>query len=485
MQITPANTGSASPKRLLIIGGGVAGKEVGTYLGHNAHEPIEIIEIEREAQRAFGGYAFQGFPASESTNLAMRKMYLGDDPSEILRWLRDPACRAEWPIEHQSRELDPDQPFPRVLMKHYVEWRRRQVRNPYASYQSLTGEAVRVSMTGTGGIRVHLEDGRSIEGDRLVLATGSPSVKVPAYLAPVAHHPRVIVDPLIRDGHERRAQIPHTARVLVLGTGLTGDEQAKILLELGLTDITMISREGRRHYTYPKQQHNKMLKLSVCPTLPWDAPTAEAFNASLEAFYAPYLNEGYSPEDILEAIRPWWGEIRERLGGSAQVAELLFRFKRPLATHSIGTSWEVGEVVRAAEARGELRVIGASIREVVEEGQALRVYYTPMNEGGAETSERFDYIINAVGRNIIQHRVWENLLKDGYAIKHAGIGVQVDERGALVDVSGYASPAIFAVGMARSGDHALRRGYLGNTAFNVPQVRSHCYETARAVLEGL
>ena len=36
-------------QRIIIVGGGVAGSEAGTYLGQNAQTPVEIIETNLEA----------------------------------------------------------------------------------------------------------------------------------------------------------------------------------------------------------------------------------------------------------------------------------------------------------------------------------------------------------------------------------------------------------------------------------------------------
>ncbi len=472
-------------KRIIIVGGGVAGKEAGTYLGQHTRVPLEILEIEREPSREFGGYGFQSFPESESTNLALRKMYLGDTPDEILSWATNPDNRTSWPLEFQKKTFHPDQPFPRILIKYYVTWRRSRVTNPLVTYQSITGEAIAVSNIDDAYIQVSLSDGRIFQADQLLLATGSPSIKVPAYLQPVAQDPRVIIDPLVINGHRRRALIPKNARVLVLGTGLTGDEQAKILLERGLTSVTMLSREGRRHYAYPLYQKNKPLAFTACPELFFGETTTEQFNNSLDAFYAPYIEQGYSPEDIIEALRPWWSSIREGLGGWEKAADALYRFKRPLATHSIGTSWEVSEVIRIAEQRGHLQIVRASIRSIESTGETLTVNYANTSDGTTRGPESYDFIINAVGRNIIQHPLWNQLLHDGLASKHPGIGVRVNEFGQLIDPKNTVSPRISVIGMARSGDHALRRGYLGNTAFNVPQIRRHCYETTKALLERL
>ena len=41
--------------KIIIVGSGVAGAEAGTYLGHRARQPLEIVEIECEPTRRFGG----------------------------------------------------------------------------------------------------------------------------------------------------------------------------------------------------------------------------------------------------------------------------------------------------------------------------------------------------------------------------------------------------------------------------------------------
>ena len=57
--------------KIVIVGSGVAGSEVGTYLGQRARKPLEIVEIECEPTRRFGGWGFQRFPGTETTNLAV------------------------------------------------------------------------------------------------------------------------------------------------------------------------------------------------------------------------------------------------------------------------------------------------------------------------------------------------------------------------------------------------------------------------------
>ena len=71
-------------QKIIVVGGGVAGSEIGTLIGQRANKAIEIIEIESDSGRKFGGWGFQSFPESERTNLALRKMYLSEDPQEII-----------------------------------------------------------------------------------------------------------------------------------------------------------------------------------------------------------------------------------------------------------------------------------------------------------------------------------------------------------------------------------------------------------------
>jgi uncharacterized NAD(P)/FAD-binding protein YdhS len=469
-------------KTVIIVGGGVAGSEVGTYLGHTSTIPLRIVEIEREPTRQFGGWGFQSFPATETTNLAMRKMYLGNDPEEIHNWAREfiAANRAEF----GELAVHRDRPFPRVLMREYVRWRRSKIDNDLVHYDSVFGEAMRVGIGENPCISVELADGRVLKGDRVVMASGSISVKVPDYLRHLAEHPNVIIDPLIPSGHERRGQIPPEARVLILGTGLTGEEQVNVLLKSGHTNLTLLSRGGLRHYGYPRDQRNVPLTLVDPPTFLL-ADTAEEFHEHLTEFFAGYLSGGHSQEDIWAAVRPHWEKMRADLGGCVKAADRIRNFRRVLATNSIGTSWEVSENLGTALNRGDLAVERGYISRIDEGASGFTVHYSDMDGGLSTHNEVYDYIINAVGRNIIRHPLWDHMFEDGLAKKHAGIGVQVSETGQLIDAAGVPSNLIWVVGMPRAGDHALRRGYLGNTAFNVPQVRSHVYDTAGAMLDGM
>ena len=452
--------------RVIIVGSGVAGAEAATFLGLEAKSPIELIEIEAEPTRRFGGWGFQPFPG-ESTNLAMRKMFLGEDPEDIFRFAHS------FQDEHPSFQFDANETFPRAIMQEYVRWRRSKVANPLTKYTQIVGEAMKVVLG--EDITVLLKDGTEVQADRLVMASGSISVKIPPYLNPFLEDSRVIIDPLCKEGHEARTKIKPNDSVLVLGTGLTGEEQANVLLKSGRKRITLFSRGGLRHFPYPKQQSNIPLVLEEPPMF-LHAETPEEFDSQMNEFFGHHLNNGHSPEDIFAAIRPFWDQMRKDLGGCLKAAERIRTFKRELAVNSIGVPWEVSENLRNAEAEGMVAVIHGDLNTISKRGEQFEVVF---NE---DRHHMFDWVINAVGRNIIRHPIWDQLLEDGIAKKHAGIGVMVSETGRLLDAEGVESDRIWVVGMARAGDHALRHGYLGNTAFNVPQVRSHLYKTMRDLL---
>lgn len=468
--------------QIIIVGSGVAGAEAGTCLGHRARQPLDIVELECEPMRRFGGWGFQRFPGTETTNLALRKMYLGREPEEILRWIEDPRERAKWPAALRDRRFSPDRPVPRGLIQRYVAWRRSQVKNPLVTYRQVTGEAMRVRLEGDDKVSVTLRSGEDITADRVVMASGSIAVKVPAYLEELRGHERVILDPLTLEGHRRRQAIPLGSRVLILGTGLTGEEQAHLLYERGHTALTLLSRGGHRHFAYRQDQTNAPLVLNAPPDFLL-AETAEEFDESLAGFFDHLTGKGHSHEDILAAIRPYWGEVRRQLGGCYLAADKLRRFRRSLAVNSIGSTFEVSAALERAESEGVLEVMRGRIETITNDDGAFLVRYRETAEESAPLSEiRVDTIINAVGRTIIRHPIWEGLLADGLAAKHAGIGVRVSEEGQMVDALGQASERIWVVGMARAGDHALRHGFLGNSAFNVPQVRAHLYDTVDAML---
>ena len=472
--------------RIVIVGSGVAGSEMGTYLGQQAHVPIEVIEIEPEPTRRFGGWGFQDFPGGVTTNLAMWKMYLGQDKQEILRWAADPVAREQWPQELRGVELHPDKPFPRGLMRAYVRWRRGQVSNPRVTYTPITGEAMKVSLV-DGRVAVTLASGEIVEADRLVMASGSISVKVPDYLKKFSGHPNVILDPLTRQDHERRMAIPTNARVLILGVGLTGEEQAIVLLDRGLHDLTLYSRNGKRHYAYPEYQEPSEPLVITDPPDFLMAETPEEFDEQFHHFCQRYEARGYTLETILTAVQKNdWDGVRARLGGCLKAAERVRRFRRDLAVNSIGTTHEVSQVLNAAIAAGYLYQFSGHIESITWVDGAFQVISQTSDQEPRTETRTFDWIVNGVGRNIIQHPIWEDLLTTGHAKKHAHIGVRVDEDGRMVSgIDSRASNLLWVVGMARAGDHALRHGYLGNLAFNVPQVRAHVYTTAQALLDSL
>ena len=471
-------------QKIIIVGGGVAGSEVGTLLGQRTKQHVEIISIEASPARQFGGWGFQSFPETENTNLALRKMYLSGDKEEILDWASNPNNRATWPEKYKDIKLNPDKIFPRALVREYVKWRRDQVKSNYVSYTSIAGEAMRVDIDKQKQkVRVTLKSGEVITGDRLVLASGSIAVKIPDYLQAFENHDHVIADPLIIEGHEARARIPLGSKVLILGTGLTGSEQAKILLDAGHEDLTLFSREGKLHYHYPLLQENKPLFLAERPGF-LIAETAEEFEAGFIELYRQYRKKGHSPEDILASIRPHWDRVRGELGGCLKAIEKLTPHKRLLAVNSIGLSAEVSAILENAIEKGYLSQKKGEIKNVSEKDGKFLVDLGGDNRTEPETIT-VDYIINGIGRTIVRHPLWENLLRDGHANKHASIGVQVSERGQMMDANGAYSNLVYVVGMARAGDHAYRHGFLGNTAFNVPQIRFHCGGTVDAILESL
>ncbi len=462
-------------EKVIVVGGGVAGSEVGTYLGQNTEKPLQIVTIENEPNREFGGWAFQSFPPGVSTNLALRKMYLGRDPEDIFRWSEELTKNGGLP---EDFTFDPNKPVPRVLIQQYVKWRREQVENALAHYTAVTGEAVKVTPTNEG-VSVTLKSGETIDGDHLVMASGSISVKVLPFLEHLQCHERVIIDPLTLEGHEKREKIGTNARVLIVGMGLTGEEQAQQLLNKGLTNLTLLSRNKFRHFVYGEEQANKPLVLEGPPDF-FRAETDEEFTAQHRAFFDGYVAQGHSPEDIIAAIRPFWEQIRRKfMGGCERAARRLDLLQRPMAIYSIGTSFEISEQLNAAEQSGQLRLAKGHIASIEDRGE----FFVVTLQDGSQME--CDHVINAVGRNIIRHPIWETLLEEGIALKHAGIGVQVNERGQMLNAQRAPWSNIWVVGMARAGDHSLRHGYLGNTAFNVPQVRAHVYDTMDALLESI
>ena len=164
--------------------------------------------------------------------------------------------------------------------------------------------------------------------------------------------------------------------------------------------------------------------------------------------------KGYSHEDIFEAIKLSWKKIIENLN-QIEITSKLFQFRRILAVNSIGVSHDSAKLNNEASDKGYFTVKHGCITNItLTNNDAFEVHYD-------DKIEQYDYIINAIGRNIIQHPLWYNLFKDGLAQKHLIIGVNVNEHGQLIDKNG-TDLIVFMFWMARSGDSYAASSILGN-----------------------
>jgi uncharacterized NAD(P)/FAD-binding protein YdhS len=112
------------------------------------------------------------------------------------------------------------------------------------------------------------------------------------------------------------------------------------------------------------------------------------------------------------------------------------------------------------------------------EADGARVVYRP-RRGTGETVLHVDKVINCTGPNMISRLTSDSLIGSLFGSGLArtdplGMGLDVDERGALIDAAGGVKENLFALG-------PLRKGRLWETTA-VPEIRCQAAELAEHLL---
>jgi len=162
------NSYSSSP-RIAIIGGGFSGVMTLVNLLRLSSDPINLILVHQEGLIG-RGIAYGTRRPEHVLNAAARNLSaFPDQPDHLLHWL---GTRSEFETFPES-ELR-QRFIPRMIYGDYVKsiLHFHLSADSEASTDFVQGTAVDIEKTDLGAV-IHLEDGRRIMADRVVLATGN------------------------------------------------------------------------------------------------------------------------------------------------------------------------------------------------------------------------------------------------------------------------------------------------------------------------
>jgi uncharacterized NAD(P)/FAD-binding protein YdhS len=270
---------------------------------------------------------------------------------------------------------------------------------------------------------VHMACGWAHEADVVVLAVGNPPPRRVTQYEVLGR--RYIPDPWSPD---LLNSLSDTDRVLLIGTGLTMvDVAAQINATHPRTRMVAMSRHGLLPTPHVRR-----------PLRPLDSfqPATSSLSGLLRDVRRRVVEVeelGGNWRDVVDSIRPFADELWHRLDPQARE-----RFVRHVARR-----WEVLRHRMAPE-------MADLTSDLIESGtlQIARV--------GEVDVSGFSRVVNCSGPAPVCTPGW-NAVIDRLAARgllranELGLGLDVDDRGRVVDVSGRATPGLFAMGAARRG----------------------------------
>ncbi len=400
-------------RKAAIIGGGFSGAMLAVRL---AEQGIASALIDRGGR--FGpGLAYSTSLDAHVLNVRANRMSAVDGrPDDFVRWLE---------INHPDR-ADPEGFAPRRLYGLYLQDRLAAAEAAHPGrIERLTGEAVAVE-----GGAVRLADGRRVEADAVVLASGNPAPTVAG-----GRGGRVVADPWATGALD---SIGAEDDVVILGTGLTMIDMALGLLDRGWRGrATALSRRGlaprahAAHHDAPVPPPPGLTAGPVSGRLAEGRRLAEegGWRGVMEGL-RPITAELWAAADpgvrgrLLRHLRPWWDVHRHRIPAG------------------------VAGTMGALQAAGRLTLVAGRVREVRETADGVEVIWTPRH-GDAHRRSTGGWLVDCTGpgHDPIAQPLTASLIAAGRARMDAlGLGLDLDDTGRARDRDGAADPRLFVLG---------------------------------------
>ena len=447
---------NSGPFSIAIIGAGFSGALLAVQLLRRCREDDRVYLIEKRA--GFGrGLAYSTSNVNHLLNVRAGNMSaFPDQPDHFVEWLRRRAVEAE------TSDAMPDAGsfVSRRLYGTYVRsllcdelWQGGKGRNLFL----VPDQAVALNAE-PGGVFLTVAGGRCYRVDMVVLAAGN--------LPPDESRGAYFGDPWHPDA---TAGIGRDDKVLLIGSGLTMVDTVQTLLEAGHRgSIRALSRRGLVPHVH-------------VPTNPLAISTFDLPRTTSVARLARWLRarvaaaeaEGRTWRDVIDGLRPHLQDLWRRL--SVEERRRFLRHLRPwwdIHRHRMAPS--VAAMLNAAIDRGQLVIERGRVVEIAPEEAAVTVRWRRRGASDVETMQ-VARAINCAGPETNYAACNDPLIRDLLARRFArpdplGLGLEVNEQGALLNQEGVPSRRLFALG-------PVTRGSFWEIVA-VPDIRQQCARLA-------
>jgi uncharacterized NAD(P)/FAD-binding protein YdhS len=436
----PAKWGSKpkhgrSPATIAIIGGGFTGATLAAQWLRHGRESVSVVLID-PSDCPGRGVAYGTQCGWHLLNIVARDMSaLDDDPEHFLRWAR----------ANYDSGAGPESFLPRRVYGQYIAGLLRETARLHRGrFFFKHDEAVSVEAVEPGGV-VHLRRGERVGADKIVLALGNFPPSDPNLPGRTAQGVRYIPYAWSAVALEGIAQ---DREVLVLGSGLTAIDQVLALSarEFGGT-VHLLSRHGLL-----PQPHQS--------AAPWprfwneDSPrTACGLLRLVRQQVRLAHRSGGDWRGVIEALRPCTSRMWQSL--PAIEKRRFLRHLRPFwEIHRHRVAPEIDRLITYQLRSGQTQIHAGRIIRYEEGPYGVAVTYRERRTG--DHRQLFvDRVINCTGAETDCRKLnplLKQLLKEGLIRTDLlGLGVDVDESGAVLNEDGRPSGFLYAIGPARKG----------------------------------
>ncbi|MBL0969056.1 MAG: FAD/NAD(P)-binding protein [Brevundimonas sp.] len=402
-------------QRVTIIGGGFSGAMLAARLAEGG---IASTIINRSQD--FGlGVAYSTPFDGHLLNVRSNRMTAVEGRSDdFVNWLAD----------HHPDYASPEGFAPRRLYGLYVQDRLESVDAARPGLISrIIGEAMAID-----GTSVRLADGRSIEGDAVVLATGNPTPKA---ASSGELEGRVIGDPW---GPGALDRIGAEDDVIVVGTGLTMVDMVLWLEARGWRGVARtLSRRGltpRGHEALPD-----------APVAPTDALLKAAPSRRLHE--ARRLSGDSGWRGVMEGLRPITAGLWQ--AADAPTRARLVRHLRPwwdVHRHRIADS--IAAALAALQTAGRMTVTAGRVSRIEQDADGVSLSFRPRS-GPAQPPLTARWLIDCTGpgHDPAKDPLTGPLLASGRArLDELKLGLDLDAQGRVLGADGAPDDRLLVLG---------------------------------------
>ena len=488
-------------KGCLIVGTGFSGSSAAYHLVDElfAEPRIDIAMVEAVPSRRFAGVAYNSNdnPSYLQTNTPALAMSITEDrPHHFSSWLRR--------YDGFSEEPRAEQVIERVTYADYladaVSQKAQKHKCNGGKFSVLSGKVVDVQQKGKK-VRAQFEDGKIAEARHIVVAAGNSMRKqLPCVTDDLLSHcgfSRYYLNGMSQPERAKLSYLPENAKVLVLGTLLSGDDVVRTMLRTtNIGHVTTVSRRGFRHQSYdekilPARRNEYAIPFPGAFYLFGRGNDDALVQEVAEEFrkltgFKPNFETGEIERDFLQPLRKrfgqaygtdevlasWEARLRFLHNDEYPLKDIFGRHGSMINALRVHAGQDGSKEVSRAMKQGKVTLKRATIHAIEPDthlGHGLKVIFA--DSAGSEEAEHFDAVISALGPRYDYENGGDSLmtsiLERGYTTPHAtGIGVNTTHKYQLPDAK-----RISVVGPASSGVTMLKYGVIGPPAFSVPGMR--------------